>query len=44
MLDAAYVRDHIEAVRAGLRNRGIDPDKALEEIATLATAQAPPDS
>ena len=39
MLDAAYVRDHIEAVRAGLRNRGIDPDKALEEIATLETAR-----
>ena len=39
MLDAAFVRDHIEAVRAGLRNRGIDPDKALEEIATLETAR-----
>ncbi len=39
MLDAAYVRDHIEAVRAGLRNRGVDPDKALEEIATLETAR-----
>jgi seryl-tRNA synthetase len=39
MLDSAYVRDHIEAVRAGLRNRGIDPDKALEEIATFETAR-----
>jgi seryl-tRNA synthetase len=39
MLDPAYVRDHIEAVRAGLRNRGLDPDKALEEIATLETAR-----
>jgi seryl-tRNA synthetase len=39
MLDPAYVRDHIEAVRAGLRSRGLDPDKALEEIATLETAR-----
>ena len=29
------IRDHLEEVRAGLRNRGLDPDKALEEIATL---------
>src|SRR5438094_5585943 len=39
MLDPLYVRDHIEAVRTGLRNRGLDPDKALEEIATLETAR-----
>jgi seryl-tRNA synthetase len=39
MLDPAYVRDHIEEVRAGLRNRGLDPDKVLEEIATLETAR-----
>ena len=39
MLDPAYVRDHLEAVRAGLRSRGLDPDKALEEIATLETAR-----
>src|SRR6187401_1768960 len=39
MLDPAFVRDHIEEVRAGLRNRGLDPDKALEEIATLETAR-----
>ena len=39
MLDPAYVRDHIEKVRAGLRSRGLDPDKALEEIATLETAR-----
>jgi len=39
MLDPAYVRDHIEEVRAGLRNRGIDADKALEEVATLETAR-----
>jgi seryl-tRNA synthetase len=39
MLDVTYVRDHIEEVRAGLRNRGLQPDKALEEIATLETAR-----
>src|SRR5215510_7724867 len=39
MLDPVFVRDHIEAVRAGLRSRGLDPDKALEEIATLETAR-----
>src|SRR5438034_11828712 len=39
MLYPLYVRDHIEAVRTGLRNRGLDPDKALEQIATLETAR-----
>ena len=39
MLDPAYIRDHIEEVRVGLRNRGLDPDKALEDIATLETAR-----
>jgi seryl-tRNA synthetase len=39
MLDPSYIRDHIEEVRAGLRSRGLDPDKALEEIATLETAR-----
>jgi seryl-tRNA synthetase len=39
MLDPSYIRDHLEAVRAGLRSRGLDPDKALEEIATLETAR-----
>ena len=39
MLDPAYIRDHIDEVRNGLRNRGLDPDKALEEIATLETAR-----
>src|SRR5229473_2429027 len=39
MLDASYIRDHVEDVRKGLRNRGLDPDKALEEIATLETAR-----
>src|SRR3989442_834016 len=39
MLDPAYIRDHVEEVRTGLRNRGLDSDKALEEIATLETAR-----
>jgi seryl-tRNA synthetase len=39
MLDAAFVRDHVAHVRDGLRNRGLDPDRALEEIATLETAR-----
>src|SRR5688572_14322176 len=39
MLDPAYVRDHIEEVRNGLRNRGLDADKVLEDIATLETAR-----
>jgi seryl-tRNA synthetase len=39
MLDPAYIRDHIDEVRTGLRNRGLDPDKGLEEIATLETAR-----
>jgi len=39
MLDPSYIRDHIEEVRQGLRNRGLDPDKSLEEIATLETAR-----
>src|ERR1700730_2919444 len=39
MLDASYIRDHVEEVRKGLRSRGLDPDRALEEIATLETAR-----
>jgi seryl-tRNA synthetase len=39
MIDPIYVRDHIEEVRAGLRNRGLDPDRALEELATLEAAR-----
>src|SRR3954463_3989098 len=39
MLDPAFICDHIEVVRTGLRNRGLEPDKALEEIATLETAR-----
>ncbi len=37
MLDAAYVRDHMDAVRSGLRSRGLEPDAELEQIATLET-------
>ena len=42
MLDPAFVRDHIEEVRTGLKNRGLgvdDVNKLLEEIATLETAR-----
>src|ERR1700704_6198891 len=39
MLDPSYIRDHVEEVRNGLRNSGLDSDKALEEIATLETAR-----
>jgi seryl-tRNA synthetase len=35
MLDPNLLRDGLEAVRAGLRNRGIDPDAALERLTTL---------
>ncbi|MEO8077156.1 MAG: serine--tRNA ligase [Acidobacteriota bacterium] len=37
MLDAAYVRDHLDEVRTALRNRGMDPDAELEQVATLET-------
>jgi seryl-tRNA synthetase len=39
MLDPGFVRDNLQSVRAGLRNRGIDPERALEEIATLETVR-----
>jgi len=39
MLDPAFVRDHIEEVRAGLRSRGLDVDKTLEDVATFETAR-----
>jgi seryl-tRNA synthetase len=35
MLDPAYVRDHADEVRAGLRSRGIDPDTILQPFAAL---------
>jgi seryl-tRNA synthetase len=39
MLDPSLVRDHCEDVRSALRRRGMDPDQALEEIATLEAAR-----
>src|SRR3954462_12645570 len=39
MIDPLYIRDHIEIVRTGLKNRGLDIDKSLEDIATLETAR-----
>jgi seryl-tRNA synthetase len=39
MLDPAFVREHIEDVRNGLRNRGLDIDKVLQDIAALETAR-----
>src|SRR6185503_15474266 len=35
MLDPAFVRDHLDEVRNGLRNRGLQPDAELEQLATL---------
>jgi len=35
MLDPVFIRDHADEVRAGLRNRGLDVDKALTDIATF---------
>jgi seryl-tRNA synthetase len=35
MLDPAYVRDHSAEVRAGLGNRGLDPDTILGPFAEL---------
>src|SRR4051794_28202506 len=35
MLDPAYVRDHSEEVRTGLRNRGLDPDTILAPFTEL---------
>jgi seryl-tRNA synthetase len=35
MLDPVYVREHMDEVRTGLRNRGLQPDAELEQLATL---------
>lgn len=35
MLDPAYVRDHLDEVRTGLKNRGLDPETILEPFAQL---------
>ena len=37
MLDAAYVREHMDEVRSGLRNRGLDLDAELEQLVTVET-------
>jgi seryl-tRNA synthetase len=37
MLDPAFIRDNLEAVRTGLRSRGLDADRDLEQLATLET-------
>jgi seryl-tRNA synthetase len=39
MLDPSFVRDNMETVRTALKNRGLDVDKLLEQIATLETAR-----
>jgi seryl-tRNA synthetase len=39
MLDPNFVRENPETVRDGLKSRGLDPDKALEEFATLEAAR-----
>ena len=35
MLDPAFVRDHLDDVRAGLQARGLDATKELEQLASL---------
>jgi seryl-tRNA synthetase len=35
MLDPAFVREHLEEVRTGLRNRGLDPDTILRPFSEL---------
>ena len=35
MLDPAYVREHLDEVRTGLRDRGLDPDAILEPFTSL---------
>jgi seryl-tRNA synthetase len=35
MLDPAFVREHLDDVRAGLGNRGLQADNELEQLATL---------
>jgi seryl-tRNA synthetase len=35
MIDPAFVRDHADLVRIGLRNRGLDPDRDLEALASI---------
>ena len=37
MIDPAFVREHLDEVRASYRNRGLDVDSDLEQLATLET-------
>src|SRR5688500_14395000 len=37
MLDAGFVREHLEDVRRGLESRGLQPDAELEQLAGLET-------
>ena len=37
MIDATYVRDHVDDVRRALKSRGLEPDAELEQIVTLET-------
>jgi seryl-tRNA synthetase len=37
MIDPAFVRDHLDEVRAAYRNRGLEADSDLEHLATLET-------
>jgi seryl-tRNA synthetase len=37
MIDPVFVRDHLDEVRAAFRNRGLDADADLEQLATLET-------
>jgi seryl-tRNA synthetase len=39
MLDPAFLRDHMDAIRSGLQKRGADFTSELEELATLETAR-----
>ncbi|MGE4055821.1 MAG: serine--tRNA ligase [Vicinamibacterales bacterium] len=39
MIDPNHLRERPDAVRDGLRSRGLDPDKTLEELATLEAAR-----
>src|SRR5687768_7186231 len=39
MLDPAFLRDNLEAIRAGLQKRGADLTSELDELVTLETAR-----
>ncbi len=39
MLDPAFLRDNLEAVRTGLKKRGTDFSRELEDLATLETSR-----